>query len=79
MWKSYNKSIIAILSVNTGKYSVIDLGIVPSFSLADAVDLKRNISPHCRPSHAIIYMYMLPFYYIDMHLKTLLGLFSIIL
>ena len=42
---SYNKSIIAILgSGNAGKYSVLDLGIVPPFGRADTVDLERNIS-----------------------------------
>ena len=32
---------------NTGKYSVLDLGIVPPFGRADTVDLKQNISPYC--------------------------------
>ena len=41
-----------------GKYSVLNLSIVPPFSRADTVDLERNISPYCPPSHAIIYIYI---------------------
>ena len=42
-------------SGNTGKYSILDLNIVPPFGRADTVDLEWNISLYCPPSHAIIY------------------------
>ena len=47
-------------SGNTGKYSVLDLGIIPPFGRADTVDLKWNISPYCPPSPAKIYIYSVP-------------------
>ena len=34
-----------------GEFSILDLGIVPPCGRADMVDLKRNISPYCPPSH----------------------------
>ena len=57
---SYNKSIPRvgqyreIFRSRPGKYSVLDLGIVPPFGRADTVNLEQNISRYCPPSHAII-------------------------
>ena len=38
-------------SGNMGEFSILDLGIVPPCGRADTVDLERNISPYCPPSH----------------------------
>ena len=53
------KILYETLSGNTGKYSILDLGIVPPFGRADTVNLKQNSSRYCPPpSYAIIYIYI---------------------
>ena len=55
-----NLSNIPFGSDNTGEYSVLRLYIVPPCGRANTAPLELNIPLYCPPSHAIIYIYIMP-------------------